>query len=70
MNGVGTGNPETLVGLYRAIGKLSSVQGMRLGMWSSRWDLMRAGHPALKPVMHTEMGGIKVTFATAELPSV
>jgi putative N6-adenine-specific DNA methylase len=63
-----TGDPETLVGLYRGIGKLAQRQDMKLGLWSSRWDLMRSSNPELNPLLHTEMGGIKVTFASSTAP--
>ena len=66
--GLRTGKPEQLVGLYRGIGNLARRLGMDLAMWSSRWDLMRASHAALEPLMHTELGGVKVTLAGAKEP--
>lgn len=62
--GVRTGDEKRLVGLYRAVGTLASRQGMDLGLWSSRWDLLKAVRPELDSALQTDHGGLKVTFGT------
>jgi putative N6-adenine-specific DNA methylase len=61
--GVRTGEESKLVGLYRGVGKLAQEQDMDLGLWSSRWDLLKAIRPPLDAALHTDHGGLKVTFA-------